>query len=56
MTKMSPCILVVRAESTRFWWENQKERDHLEDQGVNETMGAEWVLGRVAGGVYSASS
>jgi hypothetical protein len=24
---------------TRFWWENQKKRDHLEDQDVDERMG-----------------
>jgi hypothetical protein len=34
----------------RFWWENQKERDHSEDQGVDERMGSEWILGRLAGG------
>jgi hypothetical protein len=36
---------------TRFWWEKQKVRDHLEDQGVNGMMGSEWVRGRWAGGV-----
>jgi hypothetical protein len=35
---------------TRFWWESQKERDHLEDQVVDERMGSEWILGRLAGG------
>jgi hypothetical protein len=24
---------------TRFWWKSPKERDHLEDQGVDERMG-----------------
>jgi hypothetical protein len=33
---------------TRFWWEGQKERDHLEDQGVDERMGTKWILGRLA--------
>jgi hypothetical protein len=23
-----------REKCTRFWWENPKERDHLENQGV----------------------
>jgi hypothetical protein len=25
---------------TRFWWENPKERDHVEDQGIDEKMGS----------------
>jgi hypothetical protein len=33
-----------RGKCTRFWWENQKERDHLEDKGVNGRMGSEWIL------------
>jgi hypothetical protein len=41
---------------TGFWWESQKEIDHLEDQGVDRRMGSEWILGRLAGGVYSGSS
>jgi hypothetical protein len=28
-----------------------KERDLLEDQGVDGRMGSEWILGRLAGGV-----
>jgi hypothetical protein len=31
--------------------ESQKERDHLEDQGVDGRMGSEWILGRLAEGV-----
>jgi hypothetical protein len=26
--------------------ESQKERDHLEDQGIDGRMGSEWILGR----------
>jgi hypothetical protein len=26
-----------------------KERDHLEDQGINGRMESEWILGRFAG-------
>jgi hypothetical protein len=29
---------------------NQKERDHSGDQGVDERMGSEWILGRLAAG------
>jgi hypothetical protein len=31
---------------------SQKERDHLEDQGVDGKMGSEWILGRLAWGVW----
>jgi hypothetical protein len=34
-----------------FWWESQKERDHLEDEGIDGRMVSEWILGRLAGGV-----
>jgi hypothetical protein len=30
---------------------SQKERDHLEYQGVDRRMGSEWILGILAGGV-----
>jgi hypothetical protein len=33
-----------------FWWENLKERNHLEDQGIDGRMGSEWILRRLAGG------
>jgi hypothetical protein len=32
-------------------WESHKERDHLEDQGVDGRMGSELILGRLAWGV-----
>jgi hypothetical protein len=37
---------------TRFWWESPKERDHWEYQGVGEKMGSEWILGRLAWGMW----
>jgi hypothetical protein len=40
-----------RGMCTRFWWEGQKERDHLEGQGVDR-MGSEWILRKLAGGVW----
>jgi hypothetical protein len=36
---------------TGFWWEIPNERDHSEDSGVDERMGSEWILERLAGGV-----
>jgi hypothetical protein len=40
-----------RGKCTGFWWKSKKERDHLEDQGVDRRMGSEWILGRLAGGI-----
>jgi hypothetical protein len=41
-----------REKCTRFWWESPMERDHFEDQGVGWKMGSEWILGRLAWGVW----
>jgi hypothetical protein len=41
-----------RENCTMFWWESPKERDHSEDQGVGGRMGSEWILGRLAWGVW----
>jgi hypothetical protein len=38
-----------------FSWESPKERDHLEDQGVGGKMGSEWILGRLAWGMWIGS-
>jgi hypothetical protein len=42
---------VARMGEERFWWESQKERNHLEDQGVDGRMRSEWILGILAGRV-----
>jgi hypothetical protein len=34
---------------TEFRWERPKERDHLEDQGLDGRMESEWILGTLAG-------
>jgi hypothetical protein len=44
---------MVHIVYARFWWESKKERDHLEDEGVDGRMESEWILGRLCGGVYS---
>jgi hypothetical protein len=38
---------------TGYWWESQKEKDHLKDQGIDGRMGSKWTLGRLVGGVWS---
>jgi hypothetical protein len=27
-----------------FWWESPREKDHLEDQGVDARMASNWTL------------
>jgi hypothetical protein len=43
-------IMKRREKCTRFWWESQKERDHLEDLCIDGRMGSEWIFGTLAGG------
>jgi hypothetical protein len=33
-----------------FWQESPKEKDHLEDHGIDGKMGSKWTSGRLAGG------
>jgi hypothetical protein len=35
---------------TGFWWESQKEKDHLKNQGVDGRIGSKWTLERLVGG------
>jgi hypothetical protein len=37
----------------RVLWESLKERDYLEDLGIDGKKGSKWTLGRFAGGVWS---
>jgi hypothetical protein len=39
-----------REKCKEFWWESPKERDHLENQGVDGRMGSEYISKRLAGG------
>jgi hypothetical protein len=41
-----------REKCTRFWVESPKVRGHLEDQGVDGRVESEWILGRLACGVW----
>jgi hypothetical protein len=38
-----------KEKCTRFGWESPKEKDHLEDRGVDGRVGLEWILRRLAG-------
>jgi hypothetical protein len=38
---------------TKFWSGHLKERDHLEDLGVDERI-SEWILRRQGGSVWTA--
>ena len=35
---------------TGFRWRNMRERDHLEDPGVNERIILRWILRKLDGG------
>jgi hypothetical protein len=34
---------------TGFWWESPKEKDHLEDRGVDGRKGSKWTLDWLGG-------
>jgi hypothetical protein len=36
---------------TGFWWGNVRERDHLEDRGVNRRIILRWILRKWVGGM-----
>jgi hypothetical protein len=35
---------------TRFWWENLRGRDHLEDQGIDGRIILRWIFRKWEGG------
>jgi hypothetical protein len=43
-----------RGKCEGFWWESQKERDHLDDKGMDGRMLSEWVLGSLAAWIQFA--
>jgi hypothetical protein len=36
---------------TGFWWENLRERDHLEDPGADERIKLKWIFRKWNGDV-----
>jgi hypothetical protein len=36
---------------TVFWWGNPKERDHLEDPGIDGRIIFEWIFGEGNGNI-----
>jgi hypothetical protein len=36
-----------------YWWENQKERDHWEDQDASRWIILKWLLERYCGVVWT---
>jgi hypothetical protein len=45
-----------RENCTMFWWGSLKERDLLDDRGVDGRMGSECILERLAGRMLSGFS
>ena len=38
--------------NTRFWWGNLREREHLEDPGVDEKITVRWIFKKCDGDMY----
>jgi hypothetical protein len=43
-------ILGIGEVHTAFWWGNLRERDHLEDLGIDEKIILKWILKTRLGG------
>ena len=41
---------------TGFWWRNLRERDHLEDPGVDGRIILSWILRKWDVGVWTGSN
>jgi hypothetical protein len=40
---------------TRFWWGNQKERDHLGEPGIDWRIKLKWIFRKWVVGVWTGS-
>jgi hypothetical protein len=36
-----------------FWWANLRERDHLEDIGIDRRIILEWILEKLVGMIWT---
>jgi hypothetical protein len=50
LVQFSAIIMACEESVQGFWWENPKERDHLEDQGLDGRMITECILREIGWG------
>jgi hypothetical protein len=51
LVHFSAIIMACEESVQGIWWEIPKERDHLEDQGLDGRMISEWILREIGWGV-----
>ena len=50
------CSTYGRKAYTGFWWGNQRERDRLEDSGVDDRIILRWIIRKWDVGAWTGSS